>query len=267
MQISRSTYYNWCGNRSPVAPGEEIILKDKVRSIFKKSKNTYGTRRIVKSLVNEGFKVGRFKVRKIMEKLGLEARYPKKYKATTDSNHKLGIVPNLLNRQFNPKKPNQVWAADISYLWTSEGFVYIATVMDLYSRQIVGWAIDNHMRTSLCIQALQMAYWRRKPEHGLLHHSDRGSQYASKEYKEQLSIMRMQQSMSGKGNCWDNSPKERFFRSLKYEYLNYEKLANKEMAKLCAIDYITFYNGQRIHSSLAYKTPLAYEQEFYRKIA
>ena len=267
MQISRSTYYHWrsCG---PVVPNkDEAMLKDKIRILFKKSRNTYGTRRIVKAMKEAGIEIGHFKTRRLMKQLGLEARYPKKYRITTDSNHKLAIAPNILDRHFNPTRPNEVWTTDISYVWTLEGFVYVATVMDLYSRQIVGWAIDSHMKTSLCLQALQMAYWRKKPETGLLHHSDRGSQYASNDYREQLKRMGMRQSMSRKGHCWDNSPKERFFRSLKYECLNYERLANKAMAKLCVLDYIAFYNGQRMHSTLAYKTPLAYEQEFYRKAA
>ena len=211
--------------------------------------------------------IGRFKVRRLMQELGLEARYPKKYRVTTDSNHKQAVAPNTLGRQFNPGTPNQAWVTDISYVWTLEGFVYVATVMDLYSRQIVGWAIDDSMKTSLCINALQMAYWRKKPNPGLLHHSDRGSQYASLAYREQLKSMGMEQSMSRKGNCWDNSPKERFFRSLKSEQLNYERMVSKAMAKLCIVDYIAFYNGQRIHSTLGYKTPLAFEREFYRKTA
>lgn len=267
MQVSRSTYYHWRNGGSVVSNKEDATIKDKIRMLFKRSRNSYGSRRMVKAMKEAGIEIGRFKTRKLMKQLELEARYPKKYKATTDSNHKSAIAPNILDREFNPSRPNQVWTTDISYVWTLEGFVYVATVMDLYSRQIVGWAIDDHMKTSLCVQALQMAYWRKKPKSGLLHHSDRGSQYASNEYREQLKKMGMQQSMSRKGNCWDNSPKERFFRSLKYECLNYERLVSKAMAKLCTLDYIAFYNGQRMHSTLAYKTPLAYEQEFYRRTA
>jgi transposase InsO family protein len=267
MQVSRSGYYAWGKRESIILNKNETMLKEKIKTLFKKSRNTYGTRRMVKVMKNSGIEMGRFKARRLMKQLGLEARYPKKYRATTDSQHKSAILPNILDRQFNPSRPNEVWTADISYVWTLEGFLYVATIMDLYSRQIIGWAIDDHMKTSLCLQALQMAYWRKKPASGLLHHSDRGSQYASNDYKAQLKNMGMQQSMSRKGNCWDNAPKERFFRSLKYECLYYERLSNKAMAKLCIIDYIAFYNGQRIHSSLAYKTPLAYEQAFYRRVA
>jgi putative transposase len=163
--------------------------------------------------------------------------------------------------------PNQAWTTDITYVWTLEGWLYVAVVIDLFSRQVVGWAIDDHMHTSLCISALQMAFWRRKPKSGLLHHSDRGSQYASKEYRLHLRIMKMRQSMSRKGDCWDNSPTERFFRSMKHEQLNYEKFRTKTSAKLSIIDYLAFYNGRRSHSTLGYQSPLEFEREFYSKVA
>jgi len=156
--------------------------------------------------------------------------------------------------------PNQVWTTDITCVWTLEGWLYVAVVVDLFSRQVAGWAADSHMRASLCVQALQMAFWRRKPPPGLLHHSDRGSQYASAEYRQHLGLMKMRQSMSRKGNCWDNSPTERVFRSLKYEQLNYERFKTREAARLSVIDYFAFYNGRRSHSKLGYQTPLAYEQ-------
>jgi putative transposase len=153
-----------------------------------------------------------------MKTLGLKPRYPKRFKATTASDHNDAISPNHLNRQFDVTAPNKVWTTDITYVWTLEGWLYVAVVIDLFSRQVVGWSMDDHMRTSLCVNALQMVFWRRKPEPGLRHHSDRGSQYASHEYRAHLGMMKMQQSMSRKGNCWDNSPTERFFRSLKYEH-------------------------------------------------
>lgn len=269
MEVIRSSYYDWRrhGEERQLSGSGDEVLKEKLQSLFKGSRKTYGSRGMVKAMEKAQIPIGRFKVRRLMQELGLEARYPKKYRVTTDSNHKLALAANTLERQFNPSKPNQAWATDISYVWTLEGFVYLATVMDLYSRQIVGWAIDDTMKTSLCIKALSMAYWRKNPASGLLHHSDRGSQYASLAYREQLKAMGMEQSMSRKGNCWDNSPKERFYRSLKSEHLNYERLVSKVCAKLSIIDYITFYNGQRIHSTLGYKTPLAFEQEFYHKVA
>jgi putative transposase len=200
-----------------------------------------------------------------MVRLGLKVRYPKRFKVTTDSNHSEAISPNSLDRQFDVVAPNQVWTTDITYIWTLEGWLYLAVVIDLFSRQVVGWAIADPMRTELCACALQMAFWRRKPKPGLLHHSDRGSQYASHDYRKQLAIMKMEQGMSRKGNCWDNSPTERFFRSLKHEQLNYERFRTKESAKLSIVDYLAFYNSKRAHSKLGYQSPLQFERDFYRK--
>jgi transposase InsO family protein len=180
------------------------------------------------ALKNKGIIAGRYKIRHALRRLQLKARYPKRYQVTTDSKHEERISENLLNRQFTVNAPNKVWTTDITYVPTLEGWLYVAVVIDLFSRQVVGWAINDHMRTGLCVDALQMAFWRRKPSPGLLHHSDRGVQYASKEYRQHLAIMGMTQSMSRKGNCWDNAPTERFFRSLKHEQLHHEKLGTKK---------------------------------------
>ena len=223
------------------------------------SKHSYGTRRLSDALNKAGYQAGRDKVRRLMVQLGLEVRYPKRFKVTTDSDHHETISPNTLNREFEVGSPNTVWTTDITYIWTLEGWLYLAVVIDLFSRQIVGWAITDHMRASLCVSALQMAFWRRRPEPGLLYHSDQGSQYASHDYRKHMNMMKMEQSMSRRGNCWDNAPTERFFRSLKYE-----QFRTKEAAKLSIIDYLAFYNGVRTHSTLNYQTPLEFEQEFYR---
>jgi len=265
MQVSRSCYYEW-RNSANSPNSEQLKLRVAIKDIFAKSRKTYGSRRLVKALAIAGYQVGRYQVRSIMKRLNLEVRYPKRFRVTTDSRHTLKVEPNLLNRRFNPAHPNQVWTTDLSYIWTNEGWMYLAVVIDLFSRRVVGWAIDEHMQTSLCIKALQMAYWRKKPETGLLHHSDRGSQYASHDYQ-QLKMMGMNQSMSAKGDCWDNSPTERFFRSLKSEHLSYESLKTKMMAKLSIIDYIAFYNGQRLHSTLNYQSPIAFESLNYKEIA
>ncbi len=161
-----------------------------------------------------GINAGRYKARGLMARLGLEVRYPKRFKVTTDSDHNETISPNRRARQFEVTEPNRVWTTDITYVWTLEGWLYVAVVIDLFSRQVVGWAIADHMRTSLCVSALQMAFWRRKPEAGLLHHSDRGSQYASQEYRRHLGIMKMEQSMSRKGNCWEMHRRNDFFVAL-----------------------------------------------------
>ena len=268
MQVSTSAYYAWTqASENTEKAKQKAALEAKTRQLFEAHKQSYGSRRLSDALQKEGVAAGRYKVRRLMDRLGLDVRYPKRYQATTDSDHREAIAPNLLDRQFAVTEPNQVWATDITCVWTLAGWVYVAVVMDLFSRQIVGWAIDNHMRASLCVSALQMAFWRRKPDAGLLHHSDRGSQYASREYREHLAIMKMRQSMSRKGNCWDNAPTERFFRSLKHEQLNYEKFRTQEAAKLSVIDYLAFYNGSRAHSTLGYQSPLQFEREFYRNAA
>ena len=251
----------------------KAALEAKAHQLFNDHRHTYGYRRLSDAQGKAGMKSGHYQVRHLMARLGLKARYPKRFKVTTDSNHNEAISPNSLDRQFEAKAPNQVWTTDITYIWTLEGWLYLAVVIDLVSRQVVGWAIADHMPASLCVSALQMVFWRRKPKPGLLHYSDRGSQYASHDYRKHLAIMKMEQSMSRKGNCWEwlplgyNSPTERFFRSLKYEQLNYEKFRTKEAAKLSVIDYLAFYNGKRSHSKLGYQTPLEFERDFYRKAA
>ena len=246
--------------------GKEKCLRP-ASQLFDEHKQTCGYRRLSDALSKAGMKSGHYQVRHLMARLGLKARYPKRFKVTTDSNHNEAISTNSLDREFDVVAPNQVWTTDITYVWTLEGWLYVAVVIDLFSRQVVGWAIADHMRTTLCVSALQMAFWRRKPEPGLLHHPDRGSQYASHEYRGHLSIMKMEQSMSRKGNCWDNSPTERFFRSLKHEQLNFEKFRTREEAKLSIIDYLAFYNGKRTHSKSGYQSPLEFERVFYRKTA
>jgi len=268
MAVSSSAFYAW--SKKPDDTDrirKREVLESKARQLFDEHKQTYGYRRLSDALGKAGIKSGYYQVRHLMARLGLKARYPKRFKVTTNRNHNEAISANCLDRQFDVVAPSQVWATDITYVWTLEGWLYIAVVIDLFSRQIVGWAIADHMRTALCVKALQMAFWRRKPAPGLLHRSDRGSQYASHEYREHLSVMKMKQSMSRKGNCWDNSPTERFFRSLKYEQLNYEKFRTKEEAKLSIVDYLAFYNGKRTHSKLGYQSPLQFERMFYRKTA
>jgi putative transposase len=268
MQVSRSAYYAWAKRPETTDKDRERQrVEQRAAQIFEGSRRTFGTRRLSRELRKAGFDAGRHKTRSIMAKLNLQAHYPKRFRVTTDSDHGEAVSPNLLDRQFDVAAPDTVWATDITYVWTLEGWLYVAIVIDLFSRRVVGWAVDSHMRASLCVKALQMAFWRRRPEPGLLHHSDRGSQYASAEYREQLKAMGMRQSMSRKGNCWDNSPTERVFRSLKYEQLNYERFETRDQAKLSVIDYLAFYNGKRSHSKLGYKTPLEFERDYYSKAA
>ena len=269
MRVSRSGFYDYLkrwqsGN---IGPSDDIVLTERLKKIFNDSWGSYGSRRILRQLKNEGYQIGRYKVRRIMRQLGLKAKTPKRFKLTTDSNHSLPVAPNILNRQFDVQQPDKVWTADISYVWTFEGWLYLAVVMDLSSRRIVGWKTSSRMKKQLVLDALAMAYWQRKPEKGLLHHSDRGSQYASYEYQNQLKNYGMTASMSRKGNCWDNAPTERFFRSLKSERLTACRFFTRSEAKNEILDYITFYNSIRLHSTLGYVSPMAYEKEQYLMVA
>jgi len=267
MEVSRSRFYNYLSNlKRPDDPGD-VALKVRITAIFKEHRSQYGSRRILKQLKNEGHEIGRYKVRRLMRELGLKAKAPKRYKVTTDSRHSFPVAPNILNRKFDVDKSNAFWTADITYVWTLEGWLYLAVVLDLYSRQIVGWAMDKRMKKQLAMDALAMAYWRRKPPVGLLHHSDRGSQYACHDYRKRLNQYGMVASMSRKGNCWDNAPTERFFRSLKSERLSYYRFVTRRSAEMQVLDYISYYNSIRLHSTLGYKTPFAYEKELCRKAA
>ena len=222
MNVSRSGFYDYFHSHEdgPDKRPTDIVLKARIKDIFKLSRSSYGSRRIVKQLRSEGHLVGRYKVRRLMRQLGLKAKCRRRYKITTESRHSYPVAANVLDRKFDVCEPNKVWTADISYVWTLDGWLYLAVVMDLFSRQIVGWAIDKRIKKQLTLNALAMAYWRRKPHQGLLHHSDRGSQYACYDYQNQLSQYGMTPSMSRKGDCWDNAPTERFFRGLKSERLD-----------------------------------------------
>jgi len=216
MNVSTRAYYARVNNPDKQKiEREENRLKHKIKTLFYENKQVYGSRRMSDKLSKLGIKAGRYKVTRLISELGLKVRYPKKFKITTDNDHNGSISPNTLDRQFTVTSPNKVWTTDITYIWALEGWIYLGVVIDLFSRQVVGWTINDTMRTSLCVNALQMAFWRRKPRPGQLHHSDRGSQYASKEYRRHLTVMKIDQSMSSKGNYWDNNPTERFFVALR----------------------------------------------------
>ena len=263
MGVSRSGFYEYLCRyiRNLERPPAPSTVESRVRLIFKHSRGSYGSRRIAEQLNKEGHRVGRYKARRLMHQLGLKVKVSRRYKLTTDSRHSFPVAQNLVNRNFEVSSPNATWTADITYVWTLEGWLYLAVVMDLCSRQIVGWAMDRRMKKKLTLQALAMAYFRRKPAPGLIHHSDRGSQYACHEYQKRLKQYAMISSMSRKGDCWDNSPMERFFRSLKSERLAFCRFETRQSARLEALDYIGFYNADRLHSSLGYLSPMQYEKE------
>jgi transposase InsO family protein len=267
MRVSRSGLSDYLHRCESASSMDDLSLTAQIKCTFRQSGSTYGSRRMVRQLQADGYKVGRYKVRRIMRELGLEARRPRRYKVTTDSRHSFPVAPNILNRQFEVAEPNRAWCADITYVWTLAGWLYLAVVMDLFSRQIIGWAMEKNMTKQLVMDALSMALWRRKPAAGLLHHSDRGSQYACHDYRKLLRDWQIVPSMSRRGDCWDNAPMERFFGSLKSERLDYCRFADRMAAKMEILDYITFYNANRLHSTLGYKSPMDYEKEQLMKVA
>lgn len=264
MQVHRSGYYRYVKLLKRPKADTELKLLVEVKALDKLSRSSYGSRQIAKNLQRKGYRVGRYQSRTLMRKAGIECKQRRRYRVTTNSQHSLAIADNVLKRNFTVAKPNQAWVADITYLWTNEGWLYIAAVLDLYSRRVAGWAMANHMREELIGDALQMALCRRQPAPGLMHHSDRGSQYASDDYQTKLINAGIIVSMSRKGDCWDNAVMERFFGSLKSERTDHIKYITREEAKLDVIDYIEmFYNSQRLHSTLGYVTPLQFEQTYH----
>ena len=263
LEVKKSSYYDWKGKEADVICAEEFRLCQRMKALFEASRQSLGSRMMVKQLRAEGFDIGRYRVRKLMKKLNLIVKTKRKYQITTDSKHSMPVAGNGLDRQFNPAEANQVWASDITYIWTQQGWLYLAVVIDLYSRRIVGWCIDKHMTQILVIRALKMAIGLRQPKPGLMHHSDRGSQYASKAYQELLNDNGMICSMSRKGNCWDNSPVERFFRSIKQEWIGDQLYQTRNQAVADLREYLmVYYNTKRLHSTLGYQTPMQFENNF-----
>jgi transposase InsO family protein len=238
-------------------------LLEKIRAIFKGSRGTYGSPRILRELRKEGIVVNHKAVEDLMKKNGIRAKQKQKFKATTNSNHNLPIAENLLERDFTEKKPNQTWVGDITYVATEEGWLYLATWIDLCSRKIVGWSMAPRMTANLVIDAFRMALFKQKLQAPKIVHSDRGSQYASDAFRKELKTYGCEQSMSRKGNCWDNAVAESFFGTLKNELVYHEKYKTREHARLSIFDYIEmFYNKRRLHSYLNYVSP----EEFERSI-
>ena len=233
-----------------------------IKATFNEMKGAYGWPRIWRTLANHGMKVGKERVRLKMKAHGLRARGKRKFKATTNSAHNLPIAPNLLERNFTASAPNQVWTGDITYIWTQEGWLYMAVVMDLFNRQVVGFSMNRRMTRALVMDALRMAWFRRRPPAGLIFHSDRGSQYASKDFSQQLAAFNIKASMSRKGDCWDNAVTETLFGSLKVERLHGMHFDTRRAAQDEGIDWINFYNHRRMHSTLGYVSPMAFEKNW-----
>nr|WP_157686189.1 IS3 family transposase [Bacillus thuringiensis] len=263
LHVSRSGYYKWKHHtKSPRQIQREQITKE-IHRIFLESRCLYGSPKVTSVLRQKGKQISQKTVARIMKEQGLQSRTVKKYKATTNSKHSYPIQDNVLNRQFKVKKPNQVWVADITYVSTKEGWLYVASLMDLYSRKIVGWHADRTMTKELVLKALQQAYFRQKPEGSVLHHSDRGSQYASRDYQNQLQQYGMTCSMSRKGNCYDNACIESFHGVLKKELIYQQQYATRAQAQQDIWEYIEiFYNRKRIHSANGYLSPTEKERMY-----
>lgn len=263
MKVSRSGYYEWLKRPESNRDKENSILRKMIREIFIDNRNIYGTRRIAKKLAIKGVFVSRHRISKLMELEGLYCRSRRRFKVTTDSQHNKPISPNLLDRRFNVVNPDSYWVGDITYIPTRSGWLYLATVIDLYSRKVVGWSMANHMRSSLVNDALTMALWKRKPKRGLVWHTDRGSQYAADSHRNILRDHGIIQSMSKKGDCWDNAVAESFFHTLKTELTNHYEFNNQQEAKDVIFEYIeVFYNRIRIHSANDYLAPVEFEMKY-----
>ena len=242
-----------------------VELLEWVKEVAKASDYSYGSRRMKEALNGLGYPVSRSKARKLMREAGVKVRQKRKYKVTTNSNHKLPVFDNLLNREFDVEWPDQVYASDFTYIWTAEGWLYLAVVLDLCSRKVVGWNMSSRANATMVCDALKMAVSDRHPDRGLIHHSDRGSQYASKKFRRLLSVNGFIGSMSRKGDCWDNSVVESFFGSLKQERVHHKTYMTREQARIDVLNYITmFYNSNRLHSYLGYVCPNEFESELQK---
>lgn len=260
LKVSKSGYYKYLKKSAK----EQFELENKLKlieEIYKSSRCTYGSRKVTKSLKAKGISCYKNQIAKIMKQKGLFAKGRKRYKITTNSKHNLPIAPNIVSRNFEIDEKNKVWVSDITYISTQNGWLYLSAVLDLYSRKIVGWCLSDRMTKQLVISSLQEAINSRRPEKGLVFHSDQGSQYASTELRNIINSIGGIQSMSRRGNCWDNAVAESFFKTLKTELINNEHFKTKEEAEMKLFDYIEiFYNRQRIHSSNDYLSPVEYEE-------
>jgi len=260
LRASPSGYHEWLGRKKSQHEAENARLVDRIKEIFEESDKTYGSRRVHRQLRLEGETCSKRRVARLMRVNGLRPKTRRKFKATTDSKHDLPVAENLLDRHFVCDGPNRVWVSDITYIWTLEGWLYLAVVIDLFNRAVVGWSMSERIDRVLVLDALSMATGRRQPGCGLIHHSDRGSQYASYDYQDALKSRGMLCSMSRKGNCWDNAVAESFFGSLKTERVYHRRYRTRDEARRDIFEYVeVFYNRVRLHSTLGYLSPAQFE--------
>ena len=269
LEVSVSGYGRYRAHQAaaaaPASPTSgrlsDMALLVRIRAVFQEMKGAYGWPRVWRELGQRGVRAGKERVRKLMCANGLRARGKAKFRVTTDSGHGLPVSPNLLDRKFDVDAPNRFWSGDITYIQTDEGWLYLAVVIDLFSRQVVGFSMNERMTRQLVVDALRMAWFRRRPTTGPIFHSDRGSQYASADFQRQLTAFGMRGSMSRKGDCWDNAVTETLFGSLKVERLHGMRFATRRQAKDEVMDWLMFYNGKRLHSTLGYLSPMAFEKK------
>jgi len=260
LSVSSSGYRTWKRGGTPsrkrLTDAQLITL---IRSIHAEFKGAYGSPRMYEELRSRGLPTSKGRVERLMRDHGIRAKHKRRYKATTDSKHAMPIAPNLLDRNFTPSAPNKAWTSDITYLWTTEGWLYLAVVIDLFNREVVGWSIKPRMTVDIVTDALRMAWFRRKPAPGLVHHSDRGSQYAAGSFQDLLREYGMLCSMSRKGNCWDNAPTESWSGGFKNERIHGEAYVDQQKMREIVFEYIeVFYNRKRRHSTLGYQSPIQY---------
>lgn len=263
LGVARSAYYDWLRAEPGRRERDDAALTVHIKAIHRRSRGTYGSPRIHAELRSEGHRVSRKRVARLMKQCDLTGTPKRRFRgATTDSDHSDAIAPNLLERDFHAERPNTAWVGDITYLATAKGWVYLAVLLDLHSRKVVGWALDEHMRTELCLEALSRAIAVRQPARGLIHHTDRGSQYASDAYRSALKTIGAVASMSRKGDCWDNAVSESFFGTLEQELVGQSEMwADAKAARAAVSSYIhEFYNPVRRHSKLDYDSPNDFER-------
>lgn len=259
MSVSSSAYYDWLKRPAKLISADELRLYRRAKALFKASRNSLGSRELAKKLREEGFQIGRYRTRKIMRKLNLKVQQRVAYKVTTKRKHSDAVADNLLNQNFNPTAVNEVWAGDITYLKTAEGWLYLAVVMDLHSHRIVGWHLDKRMTTDLICKAMLKAVNLRRPKAGLVFHSDRGSQYTSESYRKLLSRLGIRASMGDVGACWDNAVVERFFGSLKHDWLLKVAQPTREHMEQDVAAYMKYYNLDRLHTANGNRSPINFE--------
>ena len=267
LRVSVSGYHQHVRRRQQIAQRRHLsdaALLVHIRAVFAANRGAYGWPRVWRQLLRQGVRVGKLRAQRLMRQHGIRARGKRRFRITTDSRHGLPVAPNLLDRNFTAASPNRAWAGDVTYIPTEEGWLYLAVVMDLFSRRIVGWSMRGDMRSEIVIDALEMAWFQRSPDkdRGLIFHSDRGSQYASREFNQVLDECRITPSMSRKGNCWDNACSETLFGSLKVERLHGMRFETIRQAKDEALDWLLWYNRTRLHSTLKYVSPMQFEQEW-----